>query len=119
MSIKRIPPWYREAIITIVGYVCIVVPLLIIILKPWNIQRDNFSVTGDGVLPPKPLREGKRAMPRDYIHSDTEDIIAIEVIELNERLTHLEHQLGRAPVTDELKSEPQKKKWLRFSSPNK
>ena len=114
MIIKRIPPWYREAILTIACYVCIVVPLLIIILKPWSIQRDttidNLSATEEGILPAKPQEESKQ---------DTKDTTVIEVTELNERLTHLEHQLERAPVTSELKSKPQKKKWLRFSSPNK
>lgn len=118
MNIKQIPPWYREAIIAIFGYVSIMAIVLIILFKPWKIQQVTpqtraSSTTTESILPPLELPVAKKDEQFDaHYYSDSAQVIE----ELVERVDYLEHQLQQLIVEKENKPEPKKKNWLRFSS---
>ena len=107
MNIKQIPPWYREAIIAIFGYVSIMAIVLVSILKPWKIQKAT-----DSILPPleSPIMTEDNQID---IHNDNDTVRL--VTELVERVERLENQIQQL-IVEEKKSESKKKKWLRFSS---
>lgn len=107
MNIKQIPPWYREAIIVIFGYVSITAIMLIVMFKPWKIQKDT-----DSILPPleSPIMKEDKQI-NTYYDNDTVRLVE----ELVERVERLENQIQQL-IVEEKKSESKKKKWLRFSS---
>lgn len=110
-------PRTSKAIISILGYVCIVATLLVVIFKPWEVIKatpqtratptalidSNSIITSEPNLPPPELPVAEEDAAVIYKHVD-----------------HIESQPKQSDVMVGAKTEVKKKKsWFRFASPGR
>ena len=128
MRIKQIMPCYYEAIIAIFGYICVMAIVLVVIFKPWDIQKVTTQTRASSttLIDDNSIITPEHNLPYLELPVDEEDDIgtAKRIAELTEEVAalraHIDSQYPHVQSAAEVEVKPaaKKKKWFRFSSKN-
>ena len=108
-------PRTSKAIISILGYVCIVTTLLVVIFKPWEVIKatPQTRATPTALIDSNSIITSEPNLPHPELPVAEEDAAVIY-----KHVDHIESQPKQSDVMVGAKTEVKKKKsWFRFTSP--